>query len=138
MARPRKAPAGVETLVVERDRLIAEAGKLTEQAKGIDWAITALTGTNDADSFGPESTRGPGQVKILLLDLLEEVGATGLNATAVELAKNRGISLLRGTAASNLSRMKADDVVTHDGDRYRLPAYTRQPSLAAINGGKSS
>lgn len=63
-----------------------------------------------------------GSVKATLFDLLEEAGATGLNARcAVEMGKQRGIDLDRQTVAGLLSRLKRDGAVDHDGYRYRLP-----------------
>jgi hypothetical protein len=62
-----------------------------------------------------------GAVKRVLLELLQETGAGGLNARrAVVMAAERGIEVERTTLSSLLSRLKADDVVAHDGYRYRL------------------
>lgn len=115
------------------DKLIAERTRLLGEVAGIDRAITLL----QADTT-ENSPPARGNAKTLLIDLLREVQFNGLNATiAEEMAKKRGKILKRGTAGSNLSRMKADEVVTYDGNRYRLPEFTRQPPLAVV-GGKGS
>jgi hypothetical protein len=69
-----------------------------------------------------------GAVKRVLLDLLRETGARGLNARrAVAMAAERGMRVDRTTLSSLLSRLKADAVVAHDGYRYRLPANGKRP-----------
>lgn len=63
-------------------------------------------------------------VKQTVLALLEQVGATGLNAAlAVELAAQSGTSLERGTVSSLLSRLKNEGVVVYDGTVYRLKQH---------------
>jgi hypothetical protein len=73
----------------------------------------------------PQRKRAPrSNVKNLVLELLEEVGRTGLNAaSAVERAERRGERLERGTVSSLLSRLKHDRVVKYDGTVYRLGKY---------------
>jgi len=62
-----------------------------------------------------------GAVKRVLLQMLQETGAAGLNARmAVAMAAARGIEIERTTFSSLLSRLKSDQIVTHDGYRYRL------------------
>lgn len=74
-----------------------------------------------------------GSVKTTVLDLLEESGQRGVNAaTAVELAKAKGIALERGSVSSLLSRLKSDGVVIHRGDTYRLRKYSEMPSVTPL------
>jgi arginine repressor len=71
-----------------------------------------------------------GAVKRVLLELLEETGATGLNARlAVAMAAARGIEVDRTTLSSLLSRLKAEQIVAHDGYRYRLRSNKTRPEL---------
>jgi hypothetical protein len=132
MPSPRMTmKANVKKLADERDRLLDQIAALQNKIAGLELAMNVLT-RDDAQQTGA----GPGKrgkAKNVLLDLLREVRETGLNASlAVELADKRGIKLERGTAASNLSRMKADNVVTYDGERYRLPEFTR-PKIAVVD-----
>jgi hypothetical protein len=124
---PRASPkmkANVQKLIEERDRLLAQMNGLKHKIEGIELAIQVL-GRDDVSAKAADTSKR-GNAKALLLDLLREVGTTGLNATsAVEMGARRGVKLERGTAASNLSRMKADNVVTYDGDKYRLPEFSR-------------
>jgi hypothetical protein len=123
-----------QRLLEERDRLLQELEALRHRIGGLELAISLLE-KEDEDQSGDEKTSGRGQAKELLLDLLREAGTTGLNATtAVEIAARRGKKLARGTAASTLSRMKADGVVTHENDRYRLVEITR-PKVGTIGVG---
>jgi len=144
MAGPRKMQKDIQRLLVERDRLRSQLASYTERMNGeiagIERAISMLQGDGETTS-SPEPTgerAGRGKAKTLLLDLLREVGTSGLNATvAEEIAKRRSLDLKRGTAASNLSRLKADGVVVYDGDKYRLPEFARQPGLTVVPGGGS-
>lgn len=74
----------------------------------------------------PVATRAKkGSVKTTVLELLEEVGPSGLNAVkAVDMAAQRGLSLERGSVSSLLSRLKSDGVVSHDGKAYRLNEHS--------------
>ena len=134
MATQRKAmKRSIQKLIDERDRLRSElaayTATITGRIAGLETAIALLQkddGEDGTDNAPAKAARG--EAKTLLLDLLREVGTTGLNAAiAEEIAKRRGILLKRETAASNLSRLKADGVVLHDGERYRLPEFARQP-----------
>ncbi len=127
-----KMKANVQRLVEQRDKLLAEIEALKNKVAGLEMAISLLG--NDEDSQGqPLSAVARLNLKATILDLLKEAGTTGLNATsAVEIAARRGITLNRGSVASNLSRMVKDKAVTYDGTRYRLPEFTR-PVLVAQN-----
>lgn len=134
---------GMKALIRERDRLASESFRLFEQSEairqrmeGVELAISILKGEQQQ----PQNPAGITNVKGVLLDFAREAAGTGLNAkSAVEIAKKKGIPLKRGTAASNLSRLKADGLLVHDGERYKLPEFTRsQLPLAVLAGGKSS
>lgn len=67
-----------------------------------------------------------GSVKSTVLDLLERAGEGGLNAAiAVEMAKEDGIDLDRGSVSSLLSRLKTDNVVIYNGTVYRLKKFSQ-------------
>jgi hypothetical protein len=128
MARLR-VKANVQRLLDERNRLLADLEALKHKLSGLDLAISLFERDNASDETA-KGTSGRGKAKELLLDLLKEVGTTGLNATAaVQMADNRGVRLARGTAAATLSRMKADGIVSYEDNRYRLKEFTR-PRLA--------
>lgn len=137
MSRSRtKMKENVKKLTDERDRILGEIEALKHKASGVELAISLLQREDSHAAISDTSKRGG--AKALLIDLLREVGSMGLNATsAVEIAARRGVKLARGTAASNLSRMKAEKAVAYDGDKYRLPEFVRQPTLAVVVG-KSS
>lgn len=133
----RKMQESIARLTAERDRILTEITALKNKVSGIELSISLLEREDGQPAI--TSTGQRGNVKMLLIDLLKEVGTTGLNATsAVEIAARRGIKLKRGTAASNLSRMKSDDAVVYDGEKYRLPEFARQAGLAIVAGGKNS
>ena len=72
-------------------------------------------------------------VKKHVIDLLTEVKSIGLNAAlAVDMAKDKGLDLDRGSVSSLLSRLKTDGAVTYDEDgKYRLADFPRdtKPTL---------
>jgi hypothetical protein len=143
MSTPRKSLLRqLEKLRAERERIVREKERhemlLSGQIIALDRAILMLQEDDEEDD--EEITKsGRGEAKTLLLALLEEVAEVGLNAgIAEELANQRGVPLKRGTAASNLSRLKADGVIAYDGDRYRLPKFARQPGLVVPLTGTNS
>lgn len=92
------------------------------EIKGIERAI-ALVGADEKASVSGSRGRKP-QIKTIVLDLLKDVGTTGLDATsAVALANTKGVTLDRGSVSSLLSRMKKDEIIHYDGTRYRLKEF---------------
>jgi hypothetical protein len=134
---------GVKALMRERDRLSEQAFRLFEQSEalrqkmeGVELSISILKGEQQQ----PQKTEGITNVKGILLDFAREAAGAGLNAkSAVVMAQKKGINLKRGTAASNLSRLKSNGLLVHDGEKYKLPEFTRsQLQLAVHAGGKGS
>lgn len=111
--------ADMRRLLEQRDKLLAEIEALRNKVAGIELAISLLEQSSKAE---PSTTRG--RVKSVILDLLQEAGTTGLNATsAVKIANRRGVSLDRASVSSLLSRLKKDEIIVYDGDVYRLPQF---------------
>jgi hypothetical protein len=137
--------ASLKPLAQERDRLETQMMRLWEQAEalrnkiaGLDVAIALIEGGGDKELEQPANAVSASNIKDLLLTLAKDAGTTGLNANvAVGMAGKKGITLKRGTAASNLSRLKALGLLIHDGKSYRLPEFTR-PQLQLAVGGKGS
>jgi hypothetical protein len=134
---------GMKALLEEKERLETAMFRLFEQSEAIRNKVAGIELAISIIEKGDQAPTSANQVsatnlKVLLTDLAREAGTTGINSnTAVEMAAKRGIGLLRGSAASNLSRLKNDHVLVHDGKVYRLPEFVRpQPQL--ILGGKSS
>jgi hypothetical protein len=104
-----------------QDRLeiiLREIDKLKAQESVIRDLLRELNGEPKTKLRAPRSN-----VKKTILELLEQAGDAGLNATsAVETAARSGISLERGTVSSLLSRLKNEGVVVYDGSVYRLSA----------------
>jgi len=111
----------------QRDQLLREIEALRNKVIGIEMAISLLDG--DAQSSG-KSQRS---VKGVLLDLLREVGTTGLSAaTAVDMANRRGITLHSGSAGSTLSRLKSEGVVVLHGNRYVLKDFAPREDMRPV------
>lgn len=126
-------------LMQQRDQLLKQVEALNNRVAGLEMAI-ALIDSNDVPTEGSTFEAAPKRVnvKTMVLDLLDEVGTTGLNAvTAVDIAKRRGIQLDKGSVSSLLSRLKKDDVVVYDNDKYRLKKFVQrpQPQMKVVNGG---
>ncbi len=106
-----------------RDRLRAQISELQQQLAGVEMSLRAVSGEIDRPVTAPRAART--NVKQILLHLLDEVGASGLNAAkAVELAGKRNEQIERATASSLLSRFKSDGVVTYDGTNYKLTKFS--------------
>lgn len=105
----------------ELDRLIHDT---EEQIAHLQTKLSTLHEVRRAMSGEPEPTkrRAPrANVKQAVLDLLQEVRHAGLNAAmAVDMAKERGVELERGSVSSLLSRLKNEGVVSYDGVVYKL------------------
>ena len=116
----RKGKAMKDRLLQDRERLMREREALDNQITGLERAIALI------EDKGSEQIKGAKKqpIKALVLDLLEEVGTTGINgATVVKIASARGVTVERSSVSSLLSRLKADGIVTFDGSMYRLPRY---------------
>ena len=82
--------------------------------------------TGQPDPTQPKRRAARSSVKAYVLDLLEQVGAAGLNAgIAVEMAERENRQLDRNSVSSLLSRLKHAETVEYDGDRYRLAAVMK-------------
>jgi hypothetical protein len=77
-------------------------------------------------------------IKTTVLNLLEKVGGSGLNANiACSLARQEGIELQSKTVSSLLSRFKNEGTVVHDGSKYYLPKFRdkrHEPTLPTMPG----
>lgn len=119
-----RTPANMKKLIEQRDLLLKEVDALRNKIAGIELAISLLDGTGEPSAAAAQ--RSTTSVKAVLLDLLKEVGTSGLTAhEAVDIANRRGLTLKLGSVASTLSRFKADGAVVRDGDRYTAKEYVR-------------
>jgi len=110
--------ADMQRLIDQRDQLLREIEALRNKVAGIEMAITLLDGDNAGAVKSQRSVKG------VLLDLLKEVGTTGLSATsAAEMASRRGITLHAGSVGSTLSRLKGLGAVVLQGNKYVLAEY---------------
>lgn len=121
-----KVPANMRKLIEQRDLLLKEMDAIRNKIAGLEMAISLLDGSGEpSESIRTRSTTS---VKAVILDLLREVGTSGLNAQqAVEMANRRGLTLNLNSVSSTLSRFKHDGAVKYDGDRYRLAEFVREP-----------
>jgi hypothetical protein len=127
MARKR---ADMQMLIDQRDQLLKEVEALKNKVAGIEMAISLLDTGASYPSIGRRSAKS---VKTVLLDLLQEVGTTGLSpATAIEMANRRGVTLNAGSVGSTLSRFKREGIVALDGDKYKLPQFVTLNSESVV------
>jgi hypothetical protein len=122
----RKVNAQRKRIEEQRDQLLREIEALKNKVAGLELALSLLGGEEDGHSAQePSAGRVIKGLRITLMELLREAGTTGLNAgSAVEVAARRGRHLDRQSVASTLSRMKGEEQITYDGERYRLPEFT--------------
>lgn len=106
-------------LDIRLDQVRREIEKLRAQEALLLDMKREASGESKVKSRAPRSN-----VKQAVLNMLDSVGNTGLNASsAVELAGENGLSLERGTVSSLLSRLKNEGIVTYDGNVYRLTKF---------------
>jgi len=118
----------MRTLQERLGQIQSEIAKLQAQEALILDMLREARGEPKVKPRAPRSN-----VKQAILDLLEEVGAEGLNAAiAVGLAERNGVNLERGSVSSILSRLKSDGAVTYDNERYRLTKYAQQATVHPI------
>lgn len=111
-----------QRLIQQRDQLLVEIEALRNKVAGLEMAIALFDDGGDAPSPMLRSKRSG--IKDTVLDLLNEVGTTGLNGLiAVEIAERRGIHLDRQSVSSLLSRLKADGAAVYEGQRYKLKQF---------------
>jgi hypothetical protein len=115
-------------LLRERDLLLREKEAIENRIIGIERAI-ALIGEDETSEISSAGRGRRTATKGVILGLLKDVGTTGLDAaSAVELANGRGVTLDRASVSSLLSRLKKDEIVTYDGEKYRLTEFTKSPT----------
>jgi len=123
----------VKVLQQELDLVRREIEKLRAQESMLEKLIRMDSGEPKVKPRAPRSN-----VKQAVLNLLEQHPA-GLNAAmAVEMAKEAGTQLERGSVSSLLSRMKNEDVVTYDGNVYRLATPPRRAMPSAVQNIRTS
>lgn len=105
--------------------LFAQIEEKEEEIKVLSAQVSALRQVYDAASGAPVKKRAPRtNIKGLVLQLIGEVGADGLNAKkACEMARLRGVELNPKSVSSLLSRLSADDVLWYDQTTYRENKY---------------
>ena len=125
----------MKRLIEQREALLREMEAIKNKIAGLEMAIQLLDDDEAPAAKGKRSSR----VKQTVLDLLKEVGTTGLNAaTAVDLAGRKGITIERASVSSLLSRLKSEGVIVYDGEQYRLPEYAQakvSPTLKVFDSG---
>ena len=121
------------TLIAQRDELLRQREALDNQIEGLELAISLVSGEETIQATKPGGRRANN--KGIVLKLLEDVGTSGLNAAiADDLASKRGVSLDRNSVSSLLSRLKSENVVEYDGDRYRLVQFSKETSTFSTQG----
>ena len=117
-----------QKLLEQRDQLLREIEAMKNKVVGLEMAINLIDSDSRTEITQPVMRdSGRVNVKATILDLLKEAGTTGMNAaTAVETASRRGIALDRASVSSLLSRLKKEGTIVHDGERYKLPEFTKE------------
>src|SRR5918912_649983 len=128
-----------DTIKILRERRDKARAELEAARERYDELETLLRLMGDTETEAPPATeRKPrrGNLKEIVLSLFEEAGEAGLSSHGcVSCAREkRGVELQPASVSSLLSRLKADDVLFYDGERYRLKKYAG-PRPAVTKGG---
>lgn len=115
----------IKLLRERRDKLRGELEAAKARYDEVDSLLRALEGQPPEEPAQNERRSRRGNLKELVLGMLDEAGASGLSSHAcVQWAKERhGVALHPNSVSSLLSRLKADDVAFYDGERYRLKKF---------------
>jgi hypothetical protein len=133
----RARKVDMQRLMEQRDRLLADIEALRNKVAGIEMAM-ALIDNEPIEAASPTRQIRLG-TKSFILDLLMEMGTTGLNAvTALEIGERRGVHLERQSVSSMLSRLKTDGLLVYEDHRYKLVKFASEdrgvPLLRAVTG----
>jgi len=133
-----------EELELRRQDALRTVESITGELRGIDHAIQVVSnlvslGVDEVPrpiaahtaALGDHPRRARGEIKRVVLEIMEERGAEGLRTMdVVEHGKAYGITLDRNSVASLLSRLTAEGVMLYDREsgRYR----SKQPAPLAL------
>lgn len=117
----------IARLEAERDAyLVRVEGRL----EGLREALRLQAGGPTHVTASGRARRGA--LKDMVLQIAEEAGKAGITPEeCVETAKRKGVTLKIGSVSSLLSRLKQDDVMFFDGERYRLKQFAGPKPAAA-------
>ena len=125
----------LKVLYERRDRLRADVESARARLDEVENLIKMLGGEVPSSAEAQPSRSRRGDLKALVLSLYEEAGEMGLSSAAcVAAAKAKGVELQPASVSSLLSRLKSDDILFYDGERYRLKKYAgpRNPTREAV------
>lgn len=124
--------ANMKLLYERRDKLRSDMEAIRARIDEVEGLIRAMGGDPPPEAQVLRKPRR-GDLKDVVLSLYDEAAETGLSAAeCVSVAqKSRGVTLQPASVSSLLSRLKADDVLMYDGERYRLKRFSG-PRSAAI------
>jgi hypothetical protein len=124
--------ANMKFLVERRDRLRLELESVKSRLDEVEMLLRQFNGEQTAEPPPPRVRSKRGDVKETVLAVVTDAAAAGVTAAeCVELAlAKHGAKLQPSTVSSLLSRLKADDVLFYDGERYRLKQYAGPRSAA--------
>lgn len=124
MARGKTLKAVEEAIARLEAERAAFNTRIDGRIEGLREAMRLQEGIPAAEVVRHKRARR-GDLKETVLDVVAQMGDKGVNVEeCLAIAKEtKGVQLVRGSVSSLLSRLKHDDVVFFDGQRYRLKQY---------------
>jgi hypothetical protein len=128
----RKMKADLQKLLERRSQLVTQLKEFQDRLAELNLAISLLTGESEEPASEPQRRRR--HVKTTVMELIAGSGQTGVTAAEiVEQARSRGRELDRPSVSSLLSKLKADGVLTFDGERYfQVASSNPEPSMLKV------
>jgi hypothetical protein len=113
----------IKLLKERRDKLRGEHEAIRVRLDEVEGLLRDAEGGSPEPVVEHRSRRG--DVKGIVLSLFDEAGEAGLSShgCVTWAREKRGVELQQASVSSLLSRLKADDVLFYDGERYRLKKY---------------
>jgi CRP-like cAMP-binding protein len=113
----RKMRADLQKLMERRSQLVTQIKEFQDRLAELNLAISMVTGESEEPTAEPPRRRR--HVKTTVMEVISGSGQTGVTAAEiVEYARSRGKELDRPSVSSLLSKLKADGILTFDGERY--------------------
>lgn len=123
----------MKLLQERRDRLRADIDALRARLDEVESLIRLMSGDAPRETAPTAAKPRRGDLKDVVLSLYDEAGEAGLSSAecVAAAAEKKGVALQASSVSSLLSRLKADDVLMYDGERYRLKKFAGPRSSAA-------
>lgn len=128
MSKGKEAMKAIQDAIA---KLEAERARIDGRIEGLRDAMRLQAGSSAPAEAEVRSRVRRGSLHTTVLEIISNAGEAGVTADdCVREAGRMGITLIRSSVSSLLSRLKNDNVLFFDGERYRLVKFKGVRSIA--------